>query len=99
MEAEATKEEVIALVPWIDFMNHDPDSKAYVAGTRDAVLGPLVLLKTDRPYKGHLARQSWCGRSHICSSVGIIFAKHENGPVCWQHLATIYSRMGLKHCS
>lgn len=51
-----SKEEVIALVPWIDFMNHDPDSKAYVAGMRDAV-GPWVLLKTDRPYKGHLARK------------------------------------------
>lgn len=45
------KDEVIALVPWIDFMNHDPDSKAYVAATRDGN-GPAVLLKTDRPYQG-----------------------------------------------
>lgn len=45
------EDEVIALVPWIDFMNHDPDSKAYVAATRDGN-GPAVLLKTDRPYQG-----------------------------------------------
>ena len=32
-------------------MNHDPDSKAYVAATRDGN-GPAVLLKTDRPYQG-----------------------------------------------
>ena len=46
------KEEVIALVPWIDFMNHDPDSKAYVSATQE-VSGAMVLLKTDRSYKGN----------------------------------------------
>lgn len=45
-----SEEEVIALVPWIDFMNHDPDSKAYVSATQE-VNGAMVLLKTDRSYK------------------------------------------------
>lgn len=45
-----SEEEVIALVPWIDFMNHDPDSKAYVSATQE-VSGAMVLLKTDRSYK------------------------------------------------
>ena len=51
LEHSGFEDEVIALVPWIDFMNHDPNSKAYVAATRDGN-GPAVLLKTDRPYQG-----------------------------------------------
>ncbi|CAK9031918.1 5 bisphosphate carboxylase/oxygenase large subunit N-methyltransferase [Durusdinium trenchii] len=47
-------DEVIALVPFIDFMNHDPDSKAYVSGSASLPTSldgsRLVLLKTDRPY-------------------------------------------------
>ncbi|CAE7434924.1 LSMT-L [Symbiodinium natans] len=51
------KSEIIALVPFVDFINHDPDSKAYVAGVTEAggwgkeAAGRYVLLKTDRQYE------------------------------------------------
>lgn len=43
------KGEKIALVPFVDFINHDPESKAYVAGVTEAA-GRYVMLKTDRKY-------------------------------------------------
>lgn len=44
------RDEVIALIPYIDLINHEPDSKAYVAGSLEQK-GRMVTMSTDRPYQ------------------------------------------------